>query len=240
MGFQEFVRKEMLPLGWCNGCGLHILFYSLCELFDELNKTNTVIVSGIGCTGRGAAYFNLDSVHGLHGRAIPLAVGIKRANPKLDVVVFSGDGDILGIGGNHLIHAARRNENITVICNDNEVFAMTGGQLSPSTRLGGVTTTTPKGSVIQPLNTQGILLSNKKYFYARSSPVFKTHLKKCLRESLSYEGFSLVEVVSPCLVNYSKRAGKGLDEVFKEIKDKFEICEENRTLKDNEFGIVKK
>jgi len=239
VSFQRFVRKEMLPLGWCLGCGLHTLFYSTCEVLDKLNKTNTVVVSGIGCTGRGAAYFNLDSVHGIHGRAIPLAVGIKKVNPKLNVMVFSGDGDLLGIGGNHLIHAARRSDNITVICNNNEVFAMTGGQLSPTTRIGGITITTPKGNIVQPINTQGILLSNKKYFYARTSPVFKEHLKKCLKEALEYKGFSFVEVISPCIINYARKMGKNVADVFKEIKKTYKICEENRALKDNEIGIVK-
>lgn len=229
----------MLPLGWCPGCGLHILFYATCEVLDELDKTNTIIVSGIGCTGRGAAYFNLDSVHGIHGRAIPLAVGIKRINPNLEVIVFSGDGDLLGIGGNHLIHAARRNEDITVICNDNEVFAMTGGQLSPTTRKGGITITTPEGSTIQPINTQGILLSNKKYFYARTSPIFKEHFKKCLKEALEYKGFSFIEVISPCIINYARKMGKNAADMFKEIKEKYKIQGENRPLKDNELGIVK-
>jgi len=239
MSFQRFVRKEMLPLKWCPGCGLHILFYATCEILNELNKTNTIIVSGIGCTGRGAAYFNLDSVHGIHGRAIPLAVGIKKINPNLEVIVFSGDGDLLGIGGNHLIHAARRNEDITVICNNNQVFAMTGGQLSPTTKRGGITTTTPEGSTIQSINTQGILLSNKKYFYARSSPVFKEHLKKCLKETLEYEGFSFIEVVSPCVINYARKVGKSVADTFREIKETYKICEENRLLKNNELGIVK-
>lgn len=239
MSFQKFVKKEMLPLAWCPGCGLHSLFYSLCEVLDSLNKKDTIIVSGIGCTGRGAAYFNLDSIHGLHGRSIPLAVGIKRTNPKLNVVVFSGDGDLLGIGGNHLVHAARRNDNITVICNNNGVFAMTGGQVSPSTKQGAVTTTTPEGNKIEPINVQGILLSNKKYFYARSSPIFKDHLERSLKEALIYEGFSLVEVVSPCMINYSKRAGKSQAYLFNEIKRKFKISEEKRALKESEFGIVK-
>lgn len=240
MSFQRFIRKEAVPLKWCPGCGLHALFYATCAILDELNKENTVIVSGIGCTGRGAGYFNLDSVHGIHGRAIPLAVGIKTTNPDLNVMVFSGDGDLLGIGGNHLLHSARRNDDITVICNNNEVFAMTGGQLAPTTRIGGITTTTPEGSTIQPINTQGILLSNKKYFYARSSPIFKEHLKKCLKQALEYKGFSFIEVISPCIINYARKMGKSAADMFKEIKETYKICAQNRPLKDNELGIVKK
>ncbi len=238
MSSENLARKDIQPQ-WCLGCGAHVIFRAACEVISEL-KIEPVVVSGIGCTARGAAYFNLDSVHGIHGRAVPLAVGIKHGNPKLNVLVFSGDGDLLGIGLGHLIHAARRNDNITVICNDNEVFGMTGGQLSPTTKLGEITTTTPKGSRIQPINTQKLLLSNKNFFYARTSPVFKTHLKKCIKEAMKHKGFSFIEVISPCIINYKRQTGKKAGDVFKEIMLKYKITEENRELKDNELGIVKK
>jgi 2-oxoglutarate ferredoxin oxidoreductase subunit beta len=239
MGWQRFARKEALPLKWCLGCGLHVMFQATCEVLDELNLENTVVISGIGCTGRGAGFFNLDSVHGIHGRAIPLAVGMKKANPKLNVLIFSGDGDLLGIGGNHLLHAALRNDNITVICNHNEVFAMTGGQASPTTKIGGITTTTPEGNIKQPINAQGILLSNEKYFYARSSMMHKEHLKKCLKEAMEYEGFSFIEVISPCIINYGRRMGMDVATIYKEVRTNFIITGENRELKNNELGIVK-
>lgn len=240
MDYQKFVRKSALPLKWCPGCGLHLLFHTTCEVLNELNLTNTVIVSGIGCTGRGAGYFNLDSVHGLHGRAIPLAVGIKKANPKLNVVVFSGDGDLLSIGGNHLLHAARRNDDVTVICNSNEVFAMTGGQLSPTTRMGGITATTLEGNAIPPINVQDIIATNEKYFYARTSVIFKDHLKKVLTRAMKHRGFAFVENISPCIVNYGRRMGMATAaEVFADVKKRYEISKGGKILKDNELGIVK-
>lgn len=236
MSSKNLVREEMLPHGWCPGCGLHNVFYTSCDVLNEIGKS--VVVSGIGCSARGAAYFNLDTIHGIHGRAIPLAVGIKRVNPKLNVVVFSGDGDILAIGGNHFIHAARRNDDITIICNSNEVFAMTGRQVSPTTKIGGKTSTTPEGNDLYPINTQGILMSNEKYFYARTTPILKDHMKKCLKEAMKHKGFSFIEIISPCIINYEKY--NKLSGLFNELKNNYKIIEENSMLKDNELGIVKK
>lgn len=231
-----------MPPKWCPGCGLHILFNTTAQALDELNLKNTVVLSGIGCTGRGAGYFNLDSLHGIHGRPIPQATGIKTVNPKLNVVVFSGDGDIYGIGGNHLIHAARRNDNITVIVFNNEVYAMTGGQLAPTTRIKGITASTPYGNEIQPINIQGILMSNKKYFYARSSTIYPEHLKKSIKQAMQYKGFSIVECCFPCIVNYaSKFMGlKTLPDIISDTKKRYKINDKTKCLKDNELGIVKK
>lgn len=240
MSSQKFVRKEVLPLKWCEGCGLYQLFYSLNDVLEEKNLDNSVIISGIGCTGRGAGFFNLDSIHGLHGRAIPLAVGVKMANEKLNVIVFSGDGDLLGIGGNHLIHAARRNDNITVICNRNEVFAMTGRQTAPTTKKGEATITDPEGNPFDPINAQGIITSNQKYFYGRVSPMNREHMKKVLKEAIEHEGFSFIEVMFKCVIDYEKKTGKGIADLYKEQKIGFKVVEENRILKDDEIGVIKK
>jgi 2-oxoglutarate ferredoxin oxidoreductase subunit beta len=240
MNWQKFINQKAQPFGWCSGCGLYGLFSAVCQELGELELSKTVVVSGIGCAGRGAGYFNLDTVHGLHGRAIPIAIGIKRANPKLKVIVFSGDGDLLGIGGNHLLHAAIRNDDLTVVCNVNEVFGMTGGQASPTTPLGAITATTPRGNTISPINIQGILLSNPKYFYARSSPVFNGHLRKCLKEAIGHRGFSFVENISPCIVNYARKMNKDIAEISEEIKNRYTLTSGNRPLSDSEMGIVKK
>ena len=176
----------------------------------------------------------------MHGRGIPLAVGLKLGNPKLNVVVFSGDGDLLGIGGNHLIHSARRNDDITVICFRNEVFAMTGMQVAPTTKRGVITITTPDGNLFYPINAQGIITSNKNYFYARSNPMHRDHLKKVLKEAILHEGFSFVEIVFPCAVDYAKKTGKGIPEMYKEYKEKFRIVDGNKVLEENELGVMKK
>jgi 2-oxoglutarate ferredoxin oxidoreductase subunit beta len=246
MSSQDYIRKEILPLKWCPGCGLNVLFTTITEALDELNLKNTVVVSGIGCTGRGAGFFGVDSVHGMHGRAIPLAVGMKRANPALNVVVLSGDGDLLGIGGNHLLHAARRNDDITVICNLNEVFAMTGRQASPTTKKGAVTVTSPYGNEYEPINAQGIIASNKSFFFGRVSPMQKEHMKQVLKQAMEHKGFSFVEMRFPCLIEYNKSTGKGTAEAYKENREAYKIVEEkklieeNRLLEDNELGVVRK
>ena len=239
MSSNKFVRKEAMPIKWCAGCGLNVLYYTCCDLFDELGfGKNTVVVSGIGCTGRGAGYFNVDSVHGIHGRTLPLAAGMKIANPKLNVIVYSGDGDLLCIGGNHFLHASRRNDDVTVFCFVNEVFAMTGGQAAPTTRIGQITTTTPKGNNWPPINAQGILMSNKKYFFGRCSPVYLKHMKECLKKSLKHKGFSFVEIISPCIINYGKRHGKTTAEVFTEIKTTYKIAADGKYLGDYGLGVV--
>lgn len=226
-------------IGWCAGCGLYSMLQTIIDTLREIGKENAVIVSGIGCTARGAGYIHTDSIHTIHGRSIPFAVGAKLANPKLDVVVFSGDGDLMGIGGNHLLHAARRNDNITVICNNNQVFGMTGGQVAPTTPLGRKTTTTPEGSGLNPINAQGIITSNKKYFYARTSSMFPDHQKAVITKALQHEGFSFVEIISPCILNYPKSSGKTMAEVLQEVRKDYKVST-NETLGEFELGVMQR
>src|SRR4030042_4445348 len=134
----ELLRTDRLPHIWCPGCGLGTILGATLRAINKsgLDLDKTIMVSGIGCTGRAAGYVKLDSFHVTHGRALPFATGLKFANPDLKVVVFSGDGDLAAIGGNHLIHAARRNVDMTVICVNNFNYGMTGGQMGPTTPLG--------------------------------------------------------------------------------------------------------
>src|SRR4030042_1093178 len=148
------LRKERIPHIWCPGCGLGSVLSALVDALRSsgLDLKKTAVVSGIGCTGRAAGYLNLDGFHTTHGRAIPYATGLKLANPDLTVIVFSGDGDLSAIGGNHLIHAARRNVDLKVICANNFNYGMTGGQGGPTTPIGAKTTTTPYGGFENPFN----------------------------------------------------------------------------------------
>ena len=150
-----FLRTDRIPHIWCPGCGIGTSVNSFARALIDANidVTNLSIVSGIGCTGRVAGYVNLDSFHTTHGRALPFATGLKLANPKLNVVVYSGDGDLFAIGGNHLIHAARRNVDLKVICINNLIYAMTGGQTAPTTPGEVITSTNPYGTfrlLVQP------------------------------------------------------------------------------------------
>ena len=219
MKSKDFVRKEAVPTKWCTGCGLHPIFHETCETLAELKLKKTVIISGIGCTGRSAGYFNLDTVHSIHGRAIPLAIGIKETNPKLNTLIISGEGDLLGIGLNHLIHAARRNHNITVICNNNEVYAMTGTQASPTTKEKNITSTTPHGNPFTPINAEKIITSFPKHFYARTNPLDKNHLKQSIKQAIQHKGFSFVEIMSPCIINYKKfKKQTNLKEIYQNLQ----------------------
>ena len=152
----ELIRADRMPHIWCPGCGIGIVMrcYAHAITCSGIDQDRHVVVSGIGCSGRVAGYMNIDSYHTTHGRAIPFAVGLKLANPDLEVTVFSGDGDLAAIGGNHLIHAARRNIDINVICTNNFNYGMTGGQLGPTTPLGVRTTTSPYGSPEHPFSSK--------------------------------------------------------------------------------------
>jgi 2-oxoglutarate ferredoxin oxidoreductase subunit beta len=199
---------------------------------------DTVVISGIGCTGRSAGYFALDSVHGLHGRAIPVAEGLKLANDDLNVVVVSGDGDLLGIGGNHLLHTLRRNTNITVFCSVNETYGMTGGQKSPTTRPDARTVTTPRGSSETPINVQAIVKAHGN-FYARTTAYHLRHLKKSLLAALRYDGFSFVEVRLPCPINFGRRIGyPEAYDMLMELKAEYKINDGAELLAADEIGIT--
>ncbi len=241
MRFKRFLKEENLPTPWCPGCGNGIILKSTCDAFEELNfdMNKTVVVSGIGCSGRSAGFFNLDSVHTAHGRAIPVAEGIKTANENLNVVVMSGDGDLLGIGGNHLLHATRRNTPITIICFSNEIYGMTGGQVSPTSPRGAFTLTTPDGNPDVPMNAQAIIKAHNR-FYARSTTFHLKHLKKCIVEALRHPGLSFVDVVCQCIVNNGRRIGfKDAYAMLMDYKTRYLINDYADFLGKHEIGITR-
>src|SRR6056297_238686 len=147
MELEKYLRKDKLPHIWCPGCGHGTILNSFIRAFaeSELDQDKTVVISGIGCSGRATGYLDFDSLHTTHGRAIAFATGVKMANPELNVVVMTGDGDGTAIGGNHLIHAARRNIDLTVVLYNNHVYGMTGGQYSPTTPKQAYAATAPWG-----------------------------------------------------------------------------------------------
>lgn len=241
MKYQDYLKLERYPTSWCPGCGIGIIVNTAAQAFQELSlkKEETTVISGIGCSGRAAGYFNLDTIHGLHGRAIPLAEGVKLARPEMKVIVISGDGDLTGIGGNHLIHACRRNTNITVICVNNFIYGMTGGQKSPTTEKGIVTLTSPYGSTEDPINIQGLIMANKR-FYARTTTFHIQHMKNCIKEAISHEGFAFVDIISQCVENYGRRLGfKNAYEMLMNFKQKYKTATDTKELNENEIGIVK-
>ena len=215
----ELLRGERLPHIWCQGCGLGTALTTFIGALQWLEKNRgwdldkVVVVSGIGCTGRVAGYVRLDSFHTTHGRAIPFATGLKLANPGLKVIVFSGDGDIAGIGGNHLIHAARRNLNIAVICVNNFNYGMTGGQVGPTTPHEARAVTTQYGNFEYPFNLPYLAAASGASFVARWTVLHARRLEWTLREAMEHPGFSFVEIISPCSTAYARwnPEGRGLD-----------------------------
>ena len=201
-----YLRADRLPHIWCPGCGLGVILNCFLRglLKSGLALDKVVVVSGIGCTGRAAGYIKLDSFHVTHGRAIPFATGLKLANPGLKVVVFSGDGDLVAIGGNHFIHAARRNIDMSVLCVNNFIYGMTGGQLGPTTPLTARTTTSPYGNIEEPFNIPYLAAACGAVYVARWTTAQVRRLEKTITEALLKKGFSLVEVISPCPTYYGR------------------------------------
>ena len=203
----RFLKEGRIPHIWCSGCGIGIAFTAFVRALDkgQFDCDKTVVVSGIGCSGRAAGYLNLDTYHTTHGRAIPFATGLKLANPRLKVVVFSGDGDLFAIGGNHLIHAARRNVDITVICINNFNYGMTGGQGGPTTPLEARTTTTPYGCAEHPFNLIYLAKAAGAVYVARWTALHTYEMRDAMIEGMNKRGFSFIEIISPCPTGYARR-----------------------------------
>jgi 2-oxoglutarate/2-oxoacid ferredoxin oxidoreductase subunit beta len=212
-----YLRQDRIPHIWCPGCGIGTSVNCFCRALSESDQDldKLAIVSGIGCTGRVAGYLNLDSFHTTHGRAIPFATGLKLSNPELNVVVYSGDGDLFAIGGNHFFHAARRNMDLLVICVNNFTYGMTGGQVAPTTPLGPTQTTMPYGNFENPFNLPFIADACGAVYVARWSVYHVRQLAKAMKEALGKKGFRFIEVLSPCPTLYSRRnrLGDGVDQV---------------------------
>ena len=205
------LRTERIPHIWCPGCGIGTVFSAVIAAIKNTgwDPNSIAMVSGIGCTGRMAGYIKLDSFHTTHGRALPFATGLKLARPQTKVIVVSGDGDLFAIGGNHFIHAARRNMDITVVCVNNLNYGMTGGQESPGTPLGAKTTTTVNGSPEEPFNFCYLASSCGATYVARWTAMQVRSLRSSITEALFKTGFSFVEVISPCPSSYGRRNRMG-------------------------------
>lgn len=213
----ELIRADRMPHIWCPGCGIGIAMrcYAQGILESDVPVDNHVVVSGIGCSGRVAGYMNLDSYHTTHGRAIPFAMGIKLVKPELMVTVFSGDGDLAAIGGNHLIHAARRNIDVKVICINNFNFGMTGGQFGPTTPKGAIATTAPYGNPELPFNLPYLLAAAGANYVTRWTTLHARQLKKSIVEAFNKPGFTFIEVLAPCPIGFGKsnNINDGLEEM---------------------------
>jgi 2-oxoglutarate/2-oxoacid ferredoxin oxidoreductase subunit beta len=211
----QYLRTDRMPHIWCSGCGLGTTVNCFVRAAEgcDIPLDQISVVSGIGCTGRVAGYLKLDSFHTTHGRPIPFATGLKLANPKLKVVVYSGDGDLFAIGGNHFIHAARRNMDLTIICVNNFTYGMTGGQVTPTTPIDAIASTSPYGNTEEPFNLPHLAESAGATYVARWTTFHVRQMTKAMREAIQKKGLSFVEIISPCPTLYGRRnrLGDGLE-----------------------------
>ena len=205
--FLPYMRQERLPHIFCPGCGNGAVMNGFLEAMEKakMDFDNIAMVSGIGCSSRIPGYIKCDSLHTTHGRAITFATGLKISNKDLDVVVFTGDGDAASIGGNHLIHAARRNINLTVICINNNIYGMTGGQISPTSPKGTVATTAPYGNQDTPFKLAELVAAAGASYSARWTTVDMENLVLSIKAGLQNNGFSFIEAVTLCPTYYGRK-----------------------------------
>lgn len=203
----KYFREEKLPHIWCPGCGHGVIMGAMVRAIDQvgLDPDKTVIVSGIGCSSRATGYMNFDTLHTTHGRAIAFATGIKMANPELNVIVVTGDGDGAAIGGNHLIHACRRNIDLTVVMFNNNIYGMTSGQYSPLTPKGKKATTAPYGNIDPEFDICNLAVGAGATYVARGTSYHAKPLVDLIAEGLKHEGFSFIETLTGCPTNYGRR-----------------------------------
>ncbi len=242
----EWLRQDRLPHIYCAGCGNGTIINCALQAVEGLawDRESTVFVSGIGCSSRAPGYILTDSLHTTHGRAIAFATGVKMAKPELKVVVFTGDGDLAAIGGNHFIHACRRNIDLTVICMNNHIYGMTGGQGSPTTPVGKTSTTTPYGASETPFDLAELAVAAGANYVARWTSYHVKELTKAITTGLETPGFSFIEVRCQCPTSYGRRNKyrQPVDYInyLKEkavLKQAWERDKARRDLADDEFFI---
>jgi len=203
---KKYLRKQFFPTIWCAGCGNGIVLGAILRAIENIGweKDNIVMVSGIGCSSRTPGYVDFNTLHTTHGRSIGFATGVKFANPDFKVIVVTGDGDATAIGGNHFIHAARRNIDLTVILFNNYIYGMTGGQGSPTTPVGSKSTTTPYGNIDNPFDISRLAVAAGASYVARGTVYHATALNKLIENGMRKKGFSLIETLVNCQTYYGR------------------------------------
>ncbi len=204
---RQYLRQDKFPSIWCPGCGHGIILGAILRTIHKLgiNKNKVMMVSGIGCSGRTPGYVDFHTLHTTHGRALTFATGIKLVRPEMTVLVVMGDGDAAAIGGNHFIHAARRNIDITAIVYNNSIYGMTGGQVSPTTPTGMYATTAPYGMLEKPFDIVELALGAGASFVARGSSYHVPMLDGLIKKAILHKGFSVVDVITTCPINFGRR-----------------------------------
>ncbi|RLC30266.1 MAG: 2-oxoacid:ferredoxin oxidoreductase subunit beta [Deltaproteobacteria bacterium] len=207
MAIKDYIRERFFPHIWCPGCGHGIVLNSLLRAVESLglSKNEIVMVSGIGCSSRISGYVDFHTLHTIHGRALAFATGVKMSRPELNLIVPMGDGDALAIGGNHFIHAARRNIDITAIIMNNRIYGMTGGQFSPLSGFGSLATTAPFGNIDHDFDIVSLSKAAGATFVARTTTYHVRQMADIFRQAILHEGFSVVEVMSQCPTYFGRK-----------------------------------
>lgn len=236
--YQDFLRTKKLPHIWCPGCGNGIVTAALVRAIERsgFDQKDVVIVSGIGCSSRAPGYMNFNTLHTTHGRALAFATGVKMARPELVVFAIMGDGDSSAIGGNHLIHSARRNININAVIVNNHIYGMTGGQYSPLTPTGKKGTTAPLGNLERPFDIVELVRGAGATFGARGTAAQPRQLEQLITRSAAHKGFSVVEAMSPCPIAYGRRNKEGGPaEMLKGLKERSVSIERAAKMEEEEL-----
>ena len=246
--YDEYLRTDKMPTLWCWGCGDGVILKALIRAIDKLgwNMDDVCVVSGIGCSGRFSSYINCNTVHTTHGRTLPYATGIKMANPNKKVIVVGGDGDGLAIGGNHTIHAARRNIDLTYILINNFIYGLTNSQTSPTTPKGMWTATMERGNIDPTFDSCKLVEAAGASFVARETMIDPKKLERTLVKALEHKGFSYLEVFSNCHVNLGRKnkmasATSNLEWIdsISVAKTKFDMLEESQKEGKYPTGVLK-
>ncbi len=240
MDYLNYLRKDKMPHIWCDGCGHGIVLKSILRTVDKLgwDKNEIALISGIGCSSRTPGYVDFNTLHTTHGRALSFATGIKISKPKMHTIVVSGDGDATAIGGNHFIHAARRNMDINLIIFNNNIYGMTGGQCSPTTPTGKFASTSQFGNPDSPFDISRLAEAAGASFVARSTAYHFAKTDKYIEMAFRKKGFCVVEVLSPCPTAYGRRnksTGKVGHEMLKDQKENSVPIERARKMKPEEL-----
>lgn len=236
----KYLRSDKnLPHVWCPGCGIGIVTGALVRAIDRtgLTKDEIVLISGIGCSGRISTYLDFNTIHATHGRALAFATGVRLAKPGLTVIVVMGDGDATAIGGNHLIHACRRNINITALIINNNIYGMTGGQYSPTTPTGLKASTAQYGNIEKPFDICKLVEACGASFVARGTAYHAKALDDLIERAINKNGFSVVEAMSQCPVQYGRRNKLGGPvEMMQWYKDNAVPCSAFKKLRRDKIG----
>ena len=227
MNLEDWYRQDRLPHIYCAGCGNGTILNCTLRAVEELDykQEETTFISGIGCSSRAAGYTSSDSLHTTHGRALAFATGLKLVKPRQHVIVFTGDGDCSAIGGNHFIHACRRNIDITVICMNNNIYGMTGGQGSPCTPYGAISTTTPYGMQEQPFDLCKVAEASGANYVARWTSFHVKELTEAIRVGLETPGLSFIEVMTQCPTSF------GSKNKMRQVTQMLDMFRDNAVLK---------